>query len=253
MILGPSPDPRHFTHGRQIVNPALLKVGDKFHLYFKTAGAARGATVYGLAIADQLKPSSQQAVQSLQQMGIAALMLTGDKKRTAQAIAQRAGINRVLAEVLPGDKANEVRRLHGEKHIVAMAGDGINDAPALAQADVGIAIGSGTDVSLETGDIVLVKDDLTDVVTGIELGRKTMSKIKQGFFWALIYNFILLPIAAGVFAPFGIMLRPEWAALAMALSSVSVVTNALLLGRFRPPLRTEASQQPESAWTDESH
>jgi Cu+-exporting ATPase len=234
-----------------------IDVGE-FKQHLKTLEDAGKTTVFAakdkqplalLAIADPLKPSSQQAVQSLQQMGITTLMLTGDKKRTAQAIAQRVGINRVLAEVLPRDKANEVKRLQGKKHIVAMAGDGINDAPALAQADVGIAIGSGTDVSLETGDIVLVKDDLTDVVTGIELGRKTMSKIKQGFFWALIYNFILLPIAAGVLFPFGIMLRPEWAALAMALSSVSVVTNALLLGRFRPRLHPEASGEPESAGT----
>jgi Cu+-exporting ATPase len=192
-----------------------------------------------LAIADPLKPSSQRAVQSLQEMGITTLMLTGDKKRTAQAIARHVGIKEILAEVLPGDKAREIKRLQGKNHIVAMAGDGINDAPALAQADVGIAIGSGTDVSLETGDIVLVKDDLMDVVTGIDLGKKTMSKIKQGFFWALIYNFILLPVAAGLLMPFGIMLRPEWAALAMALSSVSVVTNALLLGRFRPKEHAE--------------
>jgi Cu+-exporting ATPase len=192
-----------------------------------------------LAIADTLKPSSQSAVQSLQKMGIATLMLTGDKKRTAQAIAQRVGVKEILAEVLPGDKAKEVKRLQKKGHIVAMAGDGVNDAPALAQADIGIAVGSGTDVSLETGDIILVKDDLTDVVTGIDLGKKTMSKIKQGFFWALIYNFVLLPVAAGLFMPFGIMLRPEWAALAMALSSVSVVTNALLLGRFHPKQQTE--------------
>lgn len=203
-----------------------------------------------LAIADPLKPSSQHAVQSLQKMGITTLMLTGDKKRTAQAIAQRVGIDRILAEVLPGDKANEVKRLQSRKHIVAMVGDGINDAPALAQADVGIAIGSGTDVSLETGDMVLVKDDLTDVVTGIELGKRTMSKIKQGFFWALIYNFILLPIAAGLLTPFGIMLRPEWAALAMALSSVSVVTNALLLGRFHPKQYAELSDEPDDAAND---
>jgi len=162
-------------------------------------------------------------------------MITGDKKRTADAIGKKLGIDSILSEVLPGEKADKVKSLQGEGRIVAFVGDGVNDAPALAQADVGIALGSGTDVSVETGDIVLVRNDLSDVVSGIDLGRKTVSKIRQGFFWALIYNMILLPIAAGVFYPFtGIALRPEFAGLAMALSSVSVVTNALLLGRFKP-------------------
>jgi Cu+-exporting ATPase len=173
-------------------------------------------------------------------MGIDVLMITGDKERTAKAIAERVGIEQVLAEVLPGDKAEEVRKLHEQVKIVAMTGDGVNDAPALAQADVGIALGSGTDVSVETGDIVLVKDDLLDVVTGIELGRRTMQKIRQNFFWALVYNIALLPIAAGVLYPvMGLVLRPEFAGLAMAFSSVSVVTNALLLGRFNPTYVTE--------------
>lgn len=186
-----------------------------------------------LAIADTLKPHSSLAVGQLRKMGIDVVMLTGDKERTAQAIARQAGISEVIAEVLPSEKAKVIQRLQSEAHKVAMAGDGINDAPALAQADVGIALGSGTDVSVEAGDIVLVRDNLLDVVTAVQLGRKTISKIRQGFFWALIYNFILLPIAAGTFYPY-VVLRPEWAALAMALSSVSVVTNALLLGRFKP-------------------
>ncbi|MFW9831536.1 MAG: HAD-IC family P-type ATPase, partial [Candidatus Thorarchaeota archaeon] len=173
------------------------------------------------------------AIQKLQSMGIDVVMLTGDKERTAQAIARQAGIDEVIAEVLPSDKAMVIQSLQKQGFTLAMVGDGINDAPALAQSDVGIALGSGTDVSVETGDIVLVRDNLIDVVTAIQLGRKTISKIRQGFFWALIYNFILLPIAAGLFYPY-IFLRPEWAALAMALSSVSVVTNALLLGRFKP-------------------
>lgn len=201
-----------------------------------TVYAARdGKPLALLAIADTLKDSSSRTVQELQAMGIEVLMITGDKERTARAIAKKVGIDTVLAEVLPGEKANEVKKLQGQGKIVAMTGDGVNDAPALAQADVGIALGSGTDVSVETGDIVLVKDNLMDVVTAIDLGKRTMAKIKQNFFWALVYNMALLPVAAGIFYPFtGIVLRPEFAALAMAFSSVSVVTNALLLGRFNP-------------------
>ncbi|MHA1851375.1 MAG: heavy metal translocating P-type ATPase, partial [Candidatus Thorarchaeota archaeon] len=193
-----------------------------------------------LAIADTLKENSALAVSELQSMGIDVLMITGDKERTAQAIAKIVGIEKILAEVLPGDKAAEVKKLQEQGRIVAMTGDGVNDAPAIAQADVGIALGSGTDVSVETGDIVLVKDDLLDVVTGIELGRRTMQKIRQNFFWALVYNIALLPIAAGLLYPvMGLVLRPEFAGLAMAFSSVSVVANALLLGRFNPTYVTE--------------
>jgi Cu+-exporting ATPase len=199
-----------------------------------------------LAIADTLKEHSPHAVQQLQRQNIDVIMLTGDKVVTAQAIAQDLGITQVLAEVLPGEKAEEIRRLQSEGRIVAMVGDGVNDAPALAQADVGIALGSGTDVSVETGDIVLVKDDLLDVVAAINLGKKTVAKIKQGFFWALIYNTLLLPLAAGLLFPLiGIALRPEFAGLAMALSSVSVVTNALLLGRYNPKVTISHSPKPE--------
>lgn len=188
-----------------------------------------------IAIADTLKNSSAEAVAKLKDMGIEVLMITGDKERTALAIAKKVGIERVLAEVMPSEKADKVKELQAEGHVVAMTGDGVNDAPALAQADLGIALGSGTDVSVETGEIVLVKDDLLDVVTGIELGSKTMTKIKQNFFWALVYNIALLPLAAGVLYPIsGLILKPEFAALAMALSSVSVIANALLLGRFKP-------------------
>jgi Cu+-exporting ATPase len=186
-----------------------------------------------LAIADTLKESSFQAVSELKAQDIDVWMITGDKEKTAQAIAKKIGIDNVIAEVMPADKAEKVKELQSQGRIVAFTGDGVNDAPAIAQADVGIALGSGTDVSVETGDIVLVKNDLMDVVSGIELGRKTVSKIRQGFFWALIYNIALLPIAAGLLVPFDIVLRPEFAGLAMSLSSVSVVTNALLLGRFK--------------------
>ncbi len=193
-----------------------------------------------IAIADKLKETSVQAVENLKMMGIEVWMITGDKQATALSIADTVGIEKVLAEVLPADKAEKVKELQSGGRIVAMAGDGVNDAVALAQADVGIALGSGTDVSVETGDIVLVKDDLLDVVTGIQLGSRTMSKIKQGFFWALIYNIALLPIAAGLLFPSaGLVLRPEFAGLAMALSSVSVVTNALTLNRFKPQRPTE--------------
>ena len=188
-----------------------------------------------LAIADELKASSAQAVRTLKDMGIEVWMITGDKEVTAKTIAHSVGIDNVLAEVLPDEKAEQIKNLQAQGRIVAMAGDGVNDAIALAQADVGIALGSGTDVSVESGDIVLVKDDLMDVVTGIQLGKRTMTKIKQGFFWALIYNIILLPVAAGLLYPsLGLYLQPQFAGLAMALSSVSVVTNALTLNRFKP-------------------
>jgi Cu+-exporting ATPase len=205
-----------------------------------------------IAIADKLKETSIQAVESLKKMGIQVWMITGDKEATALAIAETVGIDKVLAEVLPADKAEKVKELQSSGQIVAMAGDGVNDAVALAQADVGIALGSGTDVSVETGDIVLVKDDLLDVVTGIQLGSRTMSKIKQGFFWALIYNIALLPIAAGLLFPtFSLVLRPEFAGLAMALSSVSVVINALTLNRFKPERATDAPQEvPPAAYQE---
>ncbi len=190
-----------------------------------------------IAVADTLMEYSAEAVKTLQKMGLEVVMITGDNERTANAIARQVGMNRVLAEVLPGEKANEVKKLQEEGKIVAMVGDGINDAPALAQADIGIAVGSGTDVAMETGDIVLVKDDLRDVVISIQLSRATMRKIKEGLFWAFAYNTALVPVAAGVLYPLmSILLDPVFAAAAMATSSVSVVTNASLLKRFKPKL-----------------
>jgi Cu2+-exporting ATPase len=159
-------------------------------------------------------------------------MMTGDNRRTAQAVAHALGIERVFAEVLPEDKAGEVKRLQGEGKFVAMVGDGINDAPALAQADLGIAIGAGTDVAVETGDIVLMKSDPADVLAAIRLSKATVRKMRQNLFWAAIYNLIAIPVAAGALYPsLGLVLRPEFGALAMSASSITVVSNALLLRR----------------------
>ena len=187
-----------------------------------------------IAVADTLKENTVEAVHELKKRGLSVFMITGDNQRTAQAIAQLAGIKNVLAEVLPQDKANEIKKLQARGIKVAMVGDGINDAPALAQADLGIAMGSGTDVAMETGGIVIIKNDLRHVLTAIDLSKETMSKIKQNMFFALFYNVIGIPIAARVFAFIGLILKPELAGLAMALSSVSVVSNSLLLRRFRP-------------------
>ncbi|MDV4342501.1 copper-translocating P-type ATPase [Methanoculleus sp. YWC-01] len=200
---------------------------------------AAGAGLAGiLAIADTLKPTTKSAIAELKRMGLAVTMITGDNERTANAIAREVGIEDVHAGVLPQEKALEVRALQERGAVVAFVGDGINDAPALAQADVGIAIGSGTDVAIESGDIVLIRDDLTDAVAAVELSRKVMSRIKQNLFWAFAYNSALIPLAAGVLYPFfGITFRPELAALAMALSSVTVVSLSLLLKTYIPPAK----------------
>jgi Cu+-exporting ATPase len=187
-----------------------------------------------IAVADILKKDSKAVVQILHNMGKKVYMITGDNKRIASAIAKQVGVDFVLSEVLPEDKANEIKKLQLNGNIVAMAGDGINDAPALAQSNVGIALSSGTDVAMETGDIVLMKNDLKDIVNAIDLSLHTLKKIKQNLFWAFFYNSLSIPVAAGVLYPLtGFLLHPIIAATAMALSSVSVVSNSLLMKRYK--------------------
>jgi Cu+-exporting ATPase len=191
-----------------------------------------------IAIADTLKERTKDAVKEFKNMKFTVVMITGDNARTAHAIAKQIGIENVLAEVLPQDKADEVKKLQERGEVVAFVGDGINDAPALAQADVGIAIGSGTDVAIESGEIVLIKDDLMDAVAAVQLSKKVMSRIKQNLFWAFAYNTALIPVAAGILYPFfGITFKPELAGLAMAMSSVTVVTLSLMLKGYMPPAK----------------
>jgi len=187
-----------------------------------------------IVVADVLKENSKEAVDILHKMGKQVAMITGDNRRVGLAIAKQVGIDRVLAEVLPQGKSDEIKKLQSEGKVVAMVGDGINDAPALAQANLGIALGSGTDVAMETGEIVLIKDDLRDVVSSIDLSRYTLKKIKIGLFWAFFYNIVGIPVAAGVLFPStGWLLNPSIAAAAMAFSSVSVVLNALSMKFYK--------------------
>jgi len=241
-----------------IGNLALMKqggveAGDAFvdqmyHLELEgksvVAVAADGGLAGMVAIADTIKEHSAQAIASLSRMGYETAMITGDNERTASAIAKQAGIKRVMAHVLPEDKSEEVARLQKEGRKVAFVGDGINDAPALAQADVGIAIGAGTDVAIESASVVLVKSDLRDLVSAIELSSYTMKKIKQNLFWAFAYNAVGIPVAMGVLYPvFGFLLSPVIAGAAMAFSSVSVVSNSLLMRGFRPGATREKAER----------
>ena len=202
----------------------------KTAMYVAVDGSAAGI----VAVADVIRESARQAIRFLHDIGVRTVMLTGDNRHTAESVARQLGMDTVIAEVLPEDKANQVMKLQGEGSKVVMVGDGVNDAPALAQAEVGVAIGAGTDVAVETADVVLVKNDPADVPRSILLARRVRGKIKQNLFWAAIYNVVAIPIAGGALYPsLGVLLRPEWAALAMSASTVTVTVNALLINRVR--------------------
>ncbi|XP_065178991.1 copper-transporting ATPase 2-like [Sycon ciliatum] len=201
-------------------------------------------------LAAQLKKEAQQVVAALKSMKLNVVMLTGDNSRTANALAKQLGITDVHSEVLPGDKVSVVNQLQRSGHVVAMVGDGVNDSPALAQADVGVAVGTGTDVAVEAADIVLIRDDLSDVIYAIDLSSHTVRRIRYNFFWALIYNMLAIPIAAGILAPVGILLQPWMASAGMAMSSLSVVSSSLLLKRYRKPKLEDVGVQSHFVFAD---
>ena len=201
--------------------------------------AMDGQAVGLIAVADRVRATARETIAQLKALGIQVAMLTGDNRRTGEAVGRELGIDRVFAEVLPADKANYVKQLQGEGLFTAMVGDGVNDAPALAQADLGIAIGAGTGVAIETAEVVLMRSDPLDVLAAIRLSKATVRKMKQNLFWAAIYNVIAIPVAAGVLYPLGILLSPAVGALAMSASSITVATNAVLLKGVEKHLREE--------------
>jgi Cu2+-exporting ATPase len=216
------------------------------------AVARDGMLIGAIAVADQIRPTARTTIEQLRALGIEVAMLTGDNRRTAEAVGAQLGIEseRIFAEVAPADKARYVRQLQDEGLFTAMVGDGVNDAPALAQADLGIAIGAGTGVAIETAEIVLMRSDPEDVLAAIRLSKATVVKMKQNLFWAAIYNVIAIPVAAGVLYPLGILLSPAIGALAMSASSITVATNAVLLKRVEPHLRTIAESAADTTTAD---
>jgi Cu+-exporting ATPase len=232
---------RRINFSAMMQQAEILEADGKTVMFVALNGQAAGL----IAVADTLKEYSVEAVRHLHKLGLEVAMITGDNRRTAEAIARKVGIDRVLAEVLPQDKAEEIKKLqaHGKK--VSMVGDGVNDAPALAQADVGMAIGSGTDVAKETGHIILIKDDIRDVVVALEVAKATMRKVKQNLFWAFVYNTLGIPLGAGLFYPFvSLIISPEIAGLMMAVSSISVTLNTLLLKGFQPTVGRVQKPKP---------
>ena len=209
--------------------------------------AVDGESAGLVAVADTIKPSARETLRRFKEMDIEAVMITGDNKRTAEAVARELGIERVFSEVLPVDKARYVEQLQREGKQVAMVGDGVNDAPALARADIGIAIGAGTDVAIETAKVVLMRSDPLDVTRAVVLSKATVRKMKQNLVWASVYNVLAIPVAAGVLYPaYGIMLRPEWSALLMSVSSIIVAVNAVLLKGVEDDLDEPGPDAPRS-------
>lgn len=248
---------RKLMHEHQVDFAGLITKAEALEADGKTVMfvAVNGEPAGLIAVADTLKENTVEAIQRLHKLGIETVMITGDNRRTAEAIARQVGIDRVLAEVLPQDKAKEVKKLQAQGKKVAMVGDGVNDAPALAQANVGLAIGSGTDVAKETGDVILIREDIRDVVVALEVAKATMRKVKQNLFWAFFYNTLGIPLGAGLFYPLAsLVISPELAGLMMAVSSISVTLNTLLLKGFKPsigrdhkPTQSSGSAQLRSA------